>query len=136
MGINFRIGQTESLKKTIQASEINLVSGMCCDFHPEHTNMLHTKDLGYQGLIVPEIILVGLINSVMKNKLPGYGFKLLRQQVEYLHPVIASDTVEVKVTIKDWMPEKRLLVLRLACFSQNGNEVITGEAIMIHQAES
>ncbi len=129
----FRIGQTNSFKKTLTQSDITLFLGICGDFHPTHINHEALNQLGFQQPIIPEAILVGMINAVLKNKLPGRNFSLLQQQVEYLVPVFTGDTIEAKVEIINWLPEKRIMTLRLACYNQENKEVITGEAVMISQ---
>lgn len=129
----FRIGQNDSIFKTFTHSDIALFSGISADFHPTHLNLEHVKTLGYKQQIIQEAILIGLINSVLKNQLPGRKFSLLRQQVEYLFPVFVGDTIEAKVEIINWLPEKRIMTLRLTCSNQSGKEIITGEAVMIHQ---
>ncbi len=133
--MNFRIDQNASFKKTISRSDISLFAGISGDFHADHINVEHVKEKGSVNLITHQGILVGMLNAVLRNQLPGSKFDLLRQQVEYLYPVYEGDTVEVYVEIKNWLPEKRLMILRLACYNQDRREVITGEAAMIYQAE-
>ncbi len=133
--MNFRIDQNASFKKTISRSDISLFAGISGDFHADHINVEHVKEKGSGNLITHQGILVGMLNAVLRNQLPGSKFDLLRQQVEYLYPVYEGDTVEVYVEIKNWLPEKRLMILRLACYNQDRREVITGEAAMIYQAE-
>lgn len=134
-GLDFRIEQNNSFKKTISRSDISLFAGITGDFHPDHINVEYRKEKGTSNLLCHQGILVGMLNSVLRNQLPGDNFNLLRQQVEYLYPVFEGDTVEVFVEIKNWLPEKRLMILRLACYNQEKKEVITGEAVMICQAE-
>jgi 3-hydroxybutyryl-CoA dehydratase len=133
--LNFRIEQNASFRKTISRSDISLFAGISGDFHPDHINVEYRKEKGSTNLLTHQGILVGLLNSVLRNQLPGNNFNLLRQQVEYLYPVYEGETVEACVEIKNWLPEKRLMILRLACYNQDKKEVITGEAVMIYQAE-
>ena len=133
--INFRIEQNASFRKTISRSDISLVAGISGDIHPDHINVEYRKEKGSSNLITHQGILVGMLNSVLRNQLPGNQFNLLRQQVEYLYPVYEGETVEAYVEIKNWLPEKRLMILRLACYNQDKKEVITGEAVMIYQVE-
>jgi len=132
---NFRIDQSFCLSKTITNCEISLFAGISGDFHSEHTDIEYVKQKGFVKQVAHEAISVGIINSVLRNQLPGKNFNLLRQQVEYLAPVFEGDTVTAEVKIRNWQPEKRLVTLRLACFNQFKEEVITGEAIMIFQEE-
>lgn len=134
--INLKIDQYYSFSKTITSSDISLFAGISSDFHPEHINLEYVKTLGYKKQIVQEAILTGIINSVLKNQLPGKNFKLISQQLEYLYPVFEGDTITAKVKVKNWLPEKRLVTLHLTCNNQSEKEVITGEAVMIFRADS
>jgi 3-hydroxybutyryl-CoA dehydratase len=131
--VNLKIDQSVSFSKTIMSSDISLFAGISSDFHPEHTNLEYVKALGFQKQFVHEAILNGIINSVLKNQLPGKNFILVSQQLEYLNPVFEGDTITARVVIKNWLPEKRLVTLHLACNNQYQKEVITGEAVMIAQ---
>jgi len=92
-GLNFRIEQTASFKTTISRSDISLFAGISGDFHPDHINVEHMIEKGSANLITHQGILVGMLNSVLRNQLPGNNFNLLRQQVEDLYPVYEGDTV-------------------------------------------
>lgn len=129
----FRVGEYCEFSKTITESDVSLFAGITGDFHPLHINQAYVESLGKKKREAHVALLSGLINNVLCNQLPGQQFALLRQQIEYLHPVSIGDTVTITVEVKSWLPEKRLLTLRFACRNQNSEEVIAGEAVMIQQ---
>jgi acyl dehydratase len=65
--------------------------------------------------------------------LPGIKFNILRQQIEFLKPVLLGDTVTVKVEVLNWSPEKRLVTMKMDCYNQFGNDILTGETVLIHE---
>jgi acyl dehydratase len=44
-----------------------------------------------------------------------------------------GDTVTVKVEVLSWLPEKRLITMKMDCFNQNGKNLITGETVMMFE---
>ncbi|HSM24512.1 MAG TPA: hotdog domain-containing protein, partial [Anaerolineaceae bacterium] len=65
--------------------------------------------------------------------LPGKNFIILRQQIEFLRPVLLGDTVTVKVEVLSWSPENRLVTMKMDCFNQSGCDLMTGETVLIYE---
>ncbi len=72
--INLKIDQNYSFSKTITSSDVSLFAGISSDFHPKHINLEYVKTMGLGKQLVHEAILTGIINSVLKNQLPGNNF--------------------------------------------------------------
>ncbi|MDX9849675.1 MAG: MaoC family dehydratase [Anaerolineaceae bacterium] len=127
------IGEKSLFSKTISESDINLFSGLVADFHPMHVNAIIAKESRTGKRLAQSALIVGLVNGVLRNHLPGKNFIILRQQVEFLKPVLLGDTVTVKVEVLSWSPEKRLVTMKMDCFNQYGNDILTGETVLIHE---
>ena len=127
------IGEKSLFSKTISESDINLFSGLVADFHPMHVNAIIDKESRTGKTLAQSALIVGLVNGVLRNHLPGKNFIILRQQVEFLKPVLLGDTVTVKVEVLSWSPEKRLVTMKMDCFNQYGNDILTGETVLIHE---
>lgn len=130
--LQFTIGEKSQFSKTITESDINLFAGLVADFHPMHVNASFANETRAGTRLVQPALIVGLVNGVLRNNLPGANFTILRQQFEFLKPLLLGDTVTVKVEILSWSPEKRLVTMKMDCFDQNKNDLMTGETVMIH----
>ncbi len=127
------IGEKSLFSKTISESDINLFSGLVADFHPMHVNAMIAEESRTGKRLAQSALIVGLVNGVLRNHLPGKDFIILRQQVEFLKPVLLGDTVTVKVEVLSWSPEKRLVTMKMDCYNQYGNDILTGETVLIHE---
>jgi 3-hydroxybutyryl-CoA dehydratase len=127
------IGEKTQFSKTINESDINLFSGLVADFHPMHINAIIADESNSGKRLAQSALIVGLVNGVLRNHLPGIKFNILRQQIEFLKPVLLGDTVTVKVEVLNWSPEKRLVTMKMDCYNQFGNDILTGETVLIHE---
>jgi len=127
------IGEKTQFSKTINESDINLFSGLVADFHPMHINSIIADESNSGKRLAQSALIVGLVNGVLRNHLPGIKFNILRQQIEFLKPVLLGDTVTVKVEVLNWSPEKRLVTMKMDCYNQFGNDILTGETVLIHE---
>ncbi len=130
---NIIIGEKSHFSKTISESDINLFAGLVADFHPMHVNAIIANESKIGKRSAQSALIVGLVNGVLRNHLPGENYIILRQQVEFLKPVLLGETVTVKVEVLNWSPEKRLVTMKLDCFNQFGHEILTGETVLIHE---
>ena len=130
---NITIGEKTHFSKTINESDINLFSGLVADFHPMHINAIIADESNSGKRLAQSALIVGLVNGVLRNHLPGIKFNILRQQLEFLKPVLLGDTVTVKVEVLNWSPEKRLVTMKMDCYNQFGNDILTGETVLIHE---
>lgn len=131
--IKINIGEKSHFSKTITESDISFFSGLVADYHPIHVNadFAEKSKLGQRS--AQSALLIGLVNGVLRNHLPGRNFNILRQQLEFLKPVLLGDTVTVKVEVLCWSPEKRLVTMKMDCFNQSGIDLMTGETVLIHE---
>ena len=130
------LGEKSLFSKTISEFDINLFSGLVADFHPMHVNVIIADESRTGKRLAQSALIVGLVNGVLRNRLPGENFNILRQQVEFLKPVLLGDTVTVKVEVLNWSPEKRLVTMKMDCYNQFGNDILTGETVLIHEPSS
>ena len=70
-----------------------------------------------------------VISAAIANKLPGPGTIYLKQSLEFRAPVKAGDTVHAKVSVKDLVVDKKLVMLETVCTVRD-TVVIVGEALV------
>lgn len=126
-----KIGMKDSISKTITETDIILFAGITTDVNPAHINEEYAKTTMFKHRIAHGMLGAGLISAVLGTRLPGEGSIYLGQELKFLAPVYAEDTITATVEIIELIPEKNRVILKTICTNQNGIEVINGKAILM-----
>lgn len=129
--LDLKIGMKESISKTITETDIILFAGITTDVNPAHINEEYAKTTMFKHRIAHGMLGAGLISAVLGTRLPGEGSIYLGQELKFLAPVYAEDTVTATVQIIELIPEKNRVILKTVCTNQDGIEVITGKATLM-----
>lgn len=128
---DLKIGMKESISKTITETDIILFAGITTDVNPAHINEEYAKTTMFKHRIAHGMLGAGLISAVLGTRLPGEGSIYLGQELKFLAPVYAEDTITATVQIIELIPEKNRVILKTVCTNQDGIEVITGKATLM-----
>ena len=121
------VGMTETLKKTIDSSDVVGFAEVTGDRNPIHLSEHFAAQTPFGTRIAHGLYTASLISAVLGTRLPGPGAVYISQTLNFRAPVKIGDTVEVKVTVAELIPEK--FRARLACArSVYGEPVLDGEA--------
>lgn len=131
----FQVGLRASFSKTITEADISTYAGLVADFNPHHVDAEFARRSKFGRRTVHEMLIGGMIASVLSNKLPGPASEYINQQLEFLAPVFIGDTVTAVVEITAWQPEKRLVTLKTECINQEGRQIVTGQAVLIVRSD-
>jgi 3-hydroxybutyryl-CoA dehydratase len=101
------------------------------DANPLHTDERFAAKTRFGGRIAHGMLGASLISAVLGMKLPGAGGVYLSQNLKFVRPVRMGDTVTAEAEVVDWNPLKRIIRLATRCFNQKGEDVITGEAVLL-----
>ncbi len=124
------VGMTAVFAKTITEADIVLFSGVTGDMNPVHVNQDFAQDTMFKGRIAHGMLTSSLISTVLGMKLPGPGCIYMKQDLRFLAPVRAGDTVQARVTVTEIIPEKRRIVCKTTA-SVGAVMVVDGEALMM-----
>lgn len=125
------ISDRATMSKTISESDVYLFAGITGDFNPVHVNAEAARTSVFGERVVHGILVTGLISAVIGTKLPGEGTIYLEQDVKFLKPVKIGDTVTAIVKVIDIInQEKGIIKLDTTVENQNGEQVITGYAVV------
>jgi 3-hydroxybutyryl-CoA dehydratase len=125
------IGETASLTKTITEADISLFAGVTGDFNPLHVDGEFAKRTRFGERIAHGLLTAGLISAVLGTRLPGPGSIYLSQSLNFRRPVKIGDTVTATVKVSDYDVEKRIITLETSCYNQDGDVVLSGEAVLL-----
>lgn len=127
---DLKVGQTAIYARTITETDIVLFAGITGDNNPVHINEEFASATMFSGRIAHGMLTASFISTVLGVKLPGPGAIYVSQTLRFKAPVRAGDTLNVRATITDLVPEKRRATLATVCTVGN-KVVLEGEAVVI-----
>jgi len=123
------VGMTESLSKTVDASDVVGFAEISGDRNPIHLSEHFAAKTPFGTRIAHGLYTASLISAVLGTRLPGPGAVYLSQTLNFRAPVKIGDTVDVIVEVIDLVPEKHRA--RLSCICKVGDDVVLdGEALV------
>lgn len=126
-----QVGDKEWIRRTITDADIANFAGVSGDFNPLHTDEEYAKETIFKGKIAHGFFTAALITNVVGNKLPGPGSVYLKQELRFLAPVRAGDTIMVMAEVIEKIEEKQRVRIRTTCTNQKGELVLDGEAALL-----
>lgn len=125
------VGQSASFSKTITESDVYTFAGVTGDLNPAHVNEAYAKTTRFGGRIAHGMLSAGLISAVIGMQLPGPGTIYMKQSLSFRAPIRIGDTVTATVRVASFDPESRRAVLTTTCESQDGIQLVSGEALVL-----
>lgn len=124
------IGNKGYIEKTVTETDVYLYAGITGDFSWLHVNERRAKKGHFKTRVVHGMLLIGLISTVVGNRMPGAGTIYESQNIAFLKPCYINDTIRAQTEVIDLMDRGRVK-LRTTCFNQNNEIILDGEAIVI-----
>jgi 3-hydroxybutyryl-CoA dehydratase len=131
MSRELQVGDTASFSKTITETDVVLFAGLTGDLNPVHVDAEYARTTRFGQRVAHGMLTAGLISTVLGTRLPGPGTIYLSQTVRFTAPVYIGDTVTATVTVTHVRREKGIVTLETVCRNQRGEEVLTGEAVVM-----
>lgn len=125
------IGERASLARTFTRQDIGFYAAVAGDANPTHLDEAPGREPRLQGLVAHGVITSGLIANLLGNRLPGPGTTYLAQELRFVAPVHAGDTITASVTAKEKQPERRIVLFDCRCANQEGRTVLEGVATVV-----
>jgi len=115
------VGMTETLSKTIAASDVVGFAQLTGDRNPIHLSEHFAAKTQFGKRIAHGLYTASLISAVLGTRLPGPGAVYISQTLNF------GDQVDVTVTVAELIPERQRA--RLACSCKVADEIVLdGEA--------
>lgn len=127
---DLKVGQTALYARTVTETDIVLFAGISGDNNPVHINEEFASNTMFSGRIAHGMLTAAFISTVLGMKLPGPGAIYVSQTLRFKAPVRAGDTLNVRATVADLVPEKRRATLSTVITVDN-RVVLEGEAVVI-----
>jgi len=121
------LGMTETLRKTVDSSDVIGFAAVTGDRNPIHLSEHFAAKTPFGTRIAHGLYTASLISAVLGTRLPGPGAIYISQTLNFRAPVKIGDTIEVTVKVAELMPEKFRARLTCTC-AVDGETVLDGEA--------
>src|SRR5882724_3716779 len=123
------VGMTETLEKTVSASDVVGFAQLTGDRNPIHLSEHFAARTTFKKRIAHGLYTASLISAVLGTRLPGPGAIYISQTLNFRAPVKIGDTVDVIVTVAELIPDRQRA--RLTCICKVADEVVLdGEALV------
>ena len=125
-------GMSATFSKTVTEADIVLYAGVSGDTNPVHIDEEFAATTPFKGRIAHGMLTASLLSTVLGTRLPGPGCVYCSQNLTFLKPVRAGQTVTAEVTVKSVDHERCRVTLRTIC-KVGGKNVLDGEAVLMVQ---
>ena len=125
------VGDHAELVRRVSDDDIAEFVDAVGDYNPVHSDPEYAAGTVFKKPIAPGIWTAGLISAVIGTRLPGPGAIYLSQSLKFLKPVMFDDVITARVEVLEANREKNRMRLRTVCTNQHGDEVLTGEALVM-----
>jgi len=134
MTMQFSVGDSAEITKTIEQADIDAFANVTGDHNPVHVDEEFAKTTRFGRRIAHGMLTASLISAVLANKLPGEGSVYLGQTLQFVAPVFPGDEITARVTVREIREDKPILKLETVCVNQRDEIVIRGEAtVLVHR---
>jgi 3-hydroxybutyryl-CoA dehydratase len=125
------VGDSAEITRRVTDADIAEFVDAVGDYNPVHSDREYAAGTIFKEPIAPGIWTAGLISAVIGTRLPGPGAIYLSQSLKFLKPVMFGDVITARVDVLETNPERNRMRLRTVCTNQRGEEVLTGEAMVM-----
>jgi acyl dehydratase len=128
---SIQVGDSAQLTRRVADQDIAEFVDAVGDYNPVHSDRDYAASTMFKEPIAPGIWTAGLISAVIGTRLPGPGAIYLAQDLKFLKPVKFNDVITARVEVVEVNRERNRIRLRTVCANQRGEEVLTGEALVM-----
>lgn len=125
------VGDSAQITRRVTDGDISAFVDAVGDHNPVHADREYAATTPFKEPIAPGIWTAGLISAVIGTRLPGPGAIYLSQDLKFLKPVKAGDSISARVEVLEVNRERNRVRLRTVCTNQRAEDVLTGEAVVM-----
>lgn len=129
--MKLKIGDTASISRRVTNADVRAFAELTGDLNPVHLDEAFARQTRFGRRIAHGMFGASLISAVLGTELPGSGSIYLSQSLQFHGPVYLDDVVTARVTVTKVREDKSIVTLETVCESQNGERLISGEAVVL-----
>ena len=124
------VGQSYEKSFAITAELIERFAEVTGDHNPIHLDEDYAGKSLFKRRVAQGMLQAGLLSGILGCHFPGVGTIYLYQTLKFIKPVFINDQITLSLTVLEIISEKNRVRLETLFTNQNGETVITGEALV------
>ena len=130
--LGVKVGDRAEFEKKVEAEDVALFADVTGDRNPLHLDAAFAAKTRFGRCVAHGMLSAGFISAALGTRLaPGCCVIYLSQSLRFLRPVHIGETVRAVVEVKGVDPQKRIVTVKTDCLNQDGEPVLTGEAVVL-----
>ena len=125
------MGQTYETTLTVDEKRIAAFAEATGDDNPIHFDDEAAAKSIFGRRVAQGMLTAGFISGVFGTQFPGSGTIYMSQTVRFQRPVFIGDDITVRLKVVELWPEKNRIRVETTCLNQKGQEVLSGEAMVM-----
>lgn len=121
------IGASARFSRTITKEDILAFAQLSGDYNPLHVDPEFARKTSFQKPVAHGMLLASFVSTMIGMQLPGAGALWIRQSFQWLNPVFAGDTVDLKLWVTHKSSGSNIVTLEVQAVNQDGKAVMSGE---------
>ena len=129
--MDIRIGDKYSTSREVTDDLIRKFAEVSGDYNPIHLDEEFAKTTRFGRRIAHGMLSGAFISAVLGGEFKERKIVYLSQTMKFTAPVFLGDTVTATATIANIREDRRIVTLETVCTNQNGDMLVTGEAVVM-----
>lgn len=125
------VGQTYATEVPVTDEMVRHFAAATGDDNPLHLDDEFARQSIFKARVAHGMLTAGILSMVFGTQFPGLGTIYLAQEMRFLRPVFINDTLRVELEVREVMTERNRIRVGTVCRNQHGQEVLTGEAVVM-----
>ncbi|MCB2228699.1 MAG: MaoC family dehydratase [Desulfarculaceae bacterium] len=125
------VGQIYETTLTVDEKRIAAFAEATGDDNPIHFDDEAAAKSIFGRRVAQGMLTAGFISGVFGTQFPGSGTIYMSQSVRFQRPVFIGDDITVRLEVLEMWPEKNRIRVATTCLNQEGQEVLSGEAMVM-----
>ena len=124
------VGQAYEKSFTVTAELIERFADVTGDHNPIHLDEEYAGKSIFKQRVAQGMLQAGILSGILGCHFPGVGTIYLSQTLKFVKPVFINDKITLRLRVLEIIGEKSRVRLETLFTNQNGETVITGEALV------
>ena len=129
--MEIKVGDKFSTDRSVTDELIRKFADVSGDHNPIHLDEEFAKGTRFGRRIAHGMLSGAFISAVLGYELTERKIVYLSQTLKFTLPVFIGDTVTTTATITKIREDKPVVTLETVCTNQNGETLVTGEAVVM-----
>ena len=126
-----QLGDKFSIDRLVTDELIRQFADLSGDYNPIHLDDEFAKGTRFGRRIAHGMLSGAFVSAVLGFKLSERKIVYLSQTLKFVSPVFIGDTVTTTATVTNIREDKPVVTMETVCTNQNGETVVTGEAVVM-----